>query len=108
MKKRSIEVAKNAIEFLRSLSDNLVSKYGIQKKVATISGARKVIAKHRMLDTTLTKIDIIDHKVKEVIKLFKPLVDRGVPLFWEENGPLLSQNDYLGKLVSCRSENSKL
>ena len=86
-------MANNAIEFLSSLSDYLVSRYGIQNRVAIISGARKVIAKHRMLDTILAKIDIIDHKVREVIKLFKPLVERGVPLFWEEKGPLLSQKD---------------
>ena len=60
-----------------------------------------------MLDTVLEKIDIIDHKVKEVIKLFKPLVDRGVPFFWEEKWPLLSQKEYLEKFVSCRPDNSK-
>ena len=90
MNKRPAEVAKNVVEFLRSLSYDLLSKYGIQNSVAIIYGARKVIAKHRMLDTVLAKIDIIDHKVKEVIKLFTPLVDRGVPFFWEEKGPLLS------------------
>ena len=98
---------KNAIEFLSSLSNDLVSSSGIQNKVATIYGDRKVIDKHRMLDNVLAKIGIIDHKFKEVIKLFKPLVDRGVPLLWEEKGPLLSQNYYLGQLVSCRSNNSK-
>ena len=88
--KRPAKVAKNAVEFLISFSNDLVSKYGIQNNVAIISRDRKVIPKHRMLDTILAKIDIIDHKVKEVIKLFKPLVDRGVPFFWEEKGPLLS------------------
>ena len=88
MNKRSAKVAKNAIEFLSSLSDDLVSKYGIQNIVAIISGARKVIAKHRILYTVLAKIGIIDHKVKDVFKLFKPLVDRGVPFFWDEKGPL--------------------
>ena len=47
--------------------------YNIQNIVAIISGARKVIAKHRMLDTVQAKIGIIEHKVKEVISLFKPL-----------------------------------
>ena len=74
-------MAKKAIEFLSSLSDDLVSKFGIQNKVSIIFGARKVFAKHMMLDTVLAKIDITGHKVKEVIKLFKPLVDRGVPFF---------------------------
>ena len=107
MNKRLAEVAKNVVEFLSSLSDDLVSKYGIQNRVAIVSRAGKVIAKHRMLDTTLTQIDIVDHKFKEVIKLFKPLVDRGVPFFWEEKGPLLSQKEYLEKLVICRSDNNK-
>ena len=83
MNKRPAEVAKNAVEFLSSLSDYLVSKYVIQNRVAIISRARKVIDKHRMLDTVLAKIGIIDHKFKEVIKFFKPLVERGFPFFWE-------------------------
>ena len=55
----------------------------------------------------MKKIGIIDHKIKEVIKLFKPLVDRGIPFFWEEKGPLLSKKYYLERLVSCRSDNIK-
>ena len=89
------EVANNAIEFLRSFSNDLVDRYGIQNIVSIIWGARKVIAEHSMLETVLSKIGIKEHKVKGVIKLFKPLVDRGVPFFWEEKGPLLSQKDYL-------------
>ena len=65
------------------MSDDLANRYNIQNRVAIIYGARKVIAKHRMLDTVQAKIGIIEHKVKEVIKLFKLLVDRGIPLFWE-------------------------
>ena len=57
-----------------------------------------------MLDTVQAKIDIIDHKVKEVIKLFKPLVRRGIPLFWEEMGPLLTQEEYLERLILGRAD----
>ena len=60
-----------------------------------------------MLYTVQAKMDIIEHKVKEVIRLFKPLVDRGLPFFWEEKGPLLSQKEYLEFLVTCRSDNIK-
>ena len=60
-----------------------------------------------MLDTVQEKIDFIDHKVKEVIELFKPLVSRGIPFFWEEKGPLLSQKEYLVKLVNCTLDHSK-
>ena len=88
--KRPMEVAQNAINFLSTLSKDQTSRCGIQNRVAFISGSRKVVGKHRMLDTIQAKIDIIDHKVKEVIELFKPLVRRGIPFFWEEMGPLLT------------------
>ena len=43
----------------------------------------------------------------EVIKIFKPLVSKGLPFFWEEKGPLLSQKDYRDCLVHCRLDNNK-
>ena len=52
-----------------------------------------------MLETLQAKIGIIEHKVQKVIKLFKSLVDRGIPFFWEEKGPLLSQKEYWERLV---------
>ena len=79
--KRPVEVAQNAINFLSTLSEDQTSRCGIQNRVVVIYGARKVVGKHRMLDTVQAKIDIIDYKVKEVIELFKPLVRRGIPFF---------------------------
>ena len=40
-----------------------------------------MIGKQRVLDTVHAKINIIDHKLKGVIELSKPLVSRGIPLF---------------------------
>ena len=39
--------------------------------------------------------------------MFKTLVNRGLPFFWEERGPLLSQKDYKECLVNCRLDHSK-
>ena len=66
-----------------------------------------MVGKYRILDTVQDKVDVISHKGKEVINLFTPLVSRGIPFFWEEKGPLLSQKEYLDKLVNCRSDHSK-
>ena len=60
-----------------------------------------------MLETVRAKIEVIEHKVLEVIKLFKPLVSRGLPLFSEEKDPLLSQKEYREFLVHCRLDKSK-
>ena len=99
LQKRPVATAENAIAFLSSLSNDFIDRYGIQNRVAVVSRARKVIVKHKMLETVWSKIDVIEHKVKEVIGLFKPLVDRGIPFFWEEKGPLLSQKEYQEFLV---------
>ena len=107
VQKRLVATTKNVVSFLSSLSDDLANRYSIQNKVVVVSEARKVIAKHRMLETVQVKIDVIEHKVKEVIRLLKPLVDRGIPFFWEEKGPLLSQKEYQEHLVQCRLDNSK-
>ena len=71
----------NFINFLSSFSDNFANRYGIQNKVSVVSGARKVVAKHRMLETVRAKKGVIEHKFWEVIKLFRPLVSRGLPFF---------------------------
>ena len=88
--KRPLATTKNSITFLSSLSNDSAKRYGIQNRVVVVSGARKVVAKHRMLETIRAKIEFIEHKFVEVIKLFKPLVCKGIPFFWEEKGPLFS------------------
>ena len=39
--------------------------------------------------------------------LFTPFVSRGIPFFWEEMGPLLSQEEYMERLINCRSDHNK-
>ena len=102
-----MEVAQNAINFLSALSEDQVRRFGIQDKVVIASWARKVVGKYRMLDTIQAKVDIISHRIKKVTNLFTPLVNRGIPFFWEKMGPLLSHEEYLEKLVNCRSNHSK-
>ena len=49
--KRSVEVAQNAVNFLSNLSEEKINRYGITNRVVIIYGSRKVVRKHRMLDT---------------------------------------------------------
>ena len=92
-----MEVAQNAINFLSTLLEDQVRRFDIRDRVVVISWSRKVIGKYKMLDTVEAKVDIISHKFKEVINLFTSLVSKGIPFFWEEKGPLLSQKEYLDK-----------
>ena len=60
-----------------------------------------------MIETVQAKLDVVNHRVKEVISLFNPLVNKGIPFFWEEKGPLLTQEEYLEKLFHRRSDHNK-
>ena len=99
--RRPLAIAENAINFLCSFSNDSTNRYGIQNGVAVVSGARKVVAKHRMLETVRAKIEVIEHKVLEVIKLFKSLVRKGLSFFCEEKDHLLFQKEYRDCLVHC-------
>ena len=81
MNKRTVATTENAITFLSSLSDGSASRYGIQNRVIVVFGAKKVVAKHRIMDMVQAKIEVTEHKVREVVKLFRPLVSRGIPFF---------------------------
>ena len=51
LNKKPMEVAQNAINFLSTLSEDQVRRFGIQDKVVIASWARKVIETYKMLDT---------------------------------------------------------
>ena len=76
VQRRPLVTTENAIDFLGSFSDDSANRYGIQNRVAVVSRARKVVSKHRRLETVHAKIKVIEHQVLEVIKIFRPLVHR--------------------------------
>ena len=61
--KKPSETAESSITFLSSLSDEATNRYGLQNRVIVVSEARKVIAKHRMMETVQAKIEVTEHKV---------------------------------------------
>ena len=79
--KKPLETGENTITFLSSLLDEATNRYGLQNRVVVVSEARKVIAKHRMMETVQAKIEVTEHKVREVVKLFIPLMSREFPFF---------------------------
>ena len=107
LNKNPMHVTQNAVEFLSTLSEDQIKRMGIHEKVVVVSWARRVIGKYRTMETVQAKMDIINHRVKEVISLFNPLVNKGIPFFWEEKGPLLTQEKYLEKLVHRGSDHKK-
>ena len=76
LNKKSMQVAQNVVDFLSALSEYQVKRMGMKDKVVVVSCARRVIGKYKMMETVQAKMDIINHRVKEVISFFNPLVNK--------------------------------
>ena len=44
----------------------------------------------------------MQNQIKDFIQIFNPLFKRGLPLFWEQKGGMLSQKEYNDRLINCR------
>ena len=100
LNKKYIDTTHNAISFLNILIEEDIRKANIKYMILTITWERKVVKKYQHLDTVQAKIDIMNHQIKEFIKLFSPLFKRGLPSFWEEKGGMWSQKDYNDRLIN--------
>ena len=86
-----MDTANNEISFLKNLTEEDIEQENIQDRVLVITWARKVVNKHRHLETVEAKVNFMHNQVKEFILRFSPLFKIGIPFFWEENRPMLSQ-----------------
>ena len=66
----------------------------------------KVLNKYHHLDTFQEKVDIMEHQVNIFIDMFDPLFKKGLPLFWEENGAMMTQKEYHEILIECRLDHA--
>ena len=107
MNKRPLEISERAITYLSSLLDEASNSICLQNQVVVIYRPQRVITKHRMMEMVQAQIDVTGHKLQEILRMVKTLANRGLPFFWEERGPLLSQKDYKYFLLDCRSDHRK-
>ena len=73
-----------------------------EEKVVVNSGG-----KHPHLKMVEAKWNFMPKQADDFATLFKPLVQRGLPFFWEEKGPMLSHKEYYDRLVECKKEHGK-
>ena len=104
LNKNTMDTTNNAISFLNNLTEEEIRKENIQDRVLVITWERRVVNKHHHLETVHEKIYVMHNQVKELIQLLNPLFKRGLPLFCEEKGGMLSQKEYNDILINCRSD----
>jgi hypothetical protein len=102
LNKKPSDYAENAVEFLSGLSEEQADTTGIKDRVSTIIWAKRIINKHQQVKITQFGIDILSNQLRLFKEAFDPLFKKGLPIFWEENGTMLSNEEYKFKLWDCR------
>ena len=90
LNKRPLDTFEGAISFLKNLTEEDIRRGNIQDRILFIIWARRVVNKHCHLNMVEAKWNFMHKQVNEFPSLFNPLVKRGLPLFWEEKGLMLS------------------
>ena len=78
----------------------------IKDKILIIAWARKVVNKYQHLDIVRDKTNLMIHPLNLFRDMFDPLFKKGLPLFWEEKGAMLTWKEYQDKLIKCRLDHT--
>jgi uncharacterized protein YdhG (YjbR/CyaY superfamily) len=73
-----------------------------------IHSVQRIIDKDAALQKVKVRIEELQKEIKEVYALFKPLIEKGLPHFWDEDNALLNKEDYDNLLVLKRNDHSQL
>ena len=102
-----MDTSNNAISFLNNLTEEDIRQGNIQDRILAITQARRVVIKHHHLKMVEVKWNFMHKHVNDFDLLFNPLVKRGLPFYWEEKGPMLSQKEYCDRLINCIQDHRK-
>ena len=68
---------------------------------------QRIIDKEVALQKVKAKIEELQKEIKEVYALLKPLNEKGLPYFWDEDNVLLKKDDYYNLIVLRRNDHSQ-
>ena len=100
--------AQRAINFLNSQSKTQLQFSGIQDKAKLIVHAKKYIVNETLAKEVLMKANFLKARVNQFKHAFKCLFDNGLPSFWNEEGIIISEDDYLSFRNEKKNDTSRI
>lgn len=91
---KPIQVQKE-INFLNSQSRIQLQFAGIQDMADLIAQAKKYIVKDALAKEVTMKANFLRTRAEQFKHMFKNLFDNGLPSFWNEEGAMIVESDYL-------------
>ena len=107
MHKDPIPKPHSVIKFLKFSSDEALRAFKIHDRFQMIHSVQKIVDKDIAMQKVKLKIEELQKEIKDVYSLFKPLIEKGLPHFWDEDNCLLRKEDYDNLLVQKRNDHSQ-
>ena len=100
--------AQRAINFLNSQSKTQLQFAGIQDRADLIIQAKKFIVKDTLAREVALKENFLKSRVEQFKNMFKNVFNQGFLSFWDEEGTVVAENEYLSKLQEKKDDNSSI
>ena len=72
----------------------------------TILSLQRVIEKEELIQKVHGKSKALQEEIKTIYVIFKPLMDKGFPYFWDNENRLLKKEHYDNLIVAKRNDHS--
>ena len=87
--KEPVEKAQSVINFLKFSSDEALQAFKVTDRYQTIMLVKRVIDKDELIRKVHNKTEALQKEIKEIYAIFKPLIEKGLPYFWDTENKLL-------------------
>ena len=104
---KPVEIFLSSIKFLKFSSNDSLRNFNIQDIFQMILKSQRIVDKDSAIHKVIAKIEILQKEIKEFYDLFRPLIEKGLPPFWDENNCLLKKEVYDNLLVQKRNDHSQ-
>ena len=104
--KSPVERAKITINFLKFSSEETLQTFKINDRYQTIFLLQRVIDKEELIQKVHDKCKVLQEEIKTFYAIFKPLMDKGLPYFWDTENRLLKKDNYDDLIVAKRNDHS--
>jgi len=89
--KDPIEKAQMIINFLKFSSDEALHAFKVNDRFQTLMLVKRVIDKDEMIKKVKNRSEALQKQIKDIYSLFKPLIEKGMPHFWDVDNRLLKK-----------------
>ena len=104
--KEPMEKAQSVINFLKFSSDEALQAFKVGDRYQTIMLVKWVIDKDELIRKVHSRTEALQKQIKEIYSIFKPLIEKGFPYFWDTENMLLRKEQYEDLIVSKRNDHS--